>query len=116
VASNKGFNEAYPLVVIQWIRDPKFGERSAQASPMLGPPKRYPRVHWDDFVHAVAKNESPVEHRDGRGRKRHERAIEPADLVISGRWVEDGRQCRQHGLEFRGRERGNEEARGKGEG
>jgi len=70
VASHQGVDEASPLVVIQWIGDSKFGERSPQASPMLWPPKGHSRVDWDDLVHAIAKNESPVEHRDGRGRKR----------------------------------------------
>ena len=88
MAGDQGFDEARPVRIIERIGNAQFGQRPAQAGPMLGPAKRRAIVDGDHFIDAVAKNESAVKHRDrGRG-EWDKRPIEPADLVLTGGRVE----------------------------
>ena len=72
IAGNNLFQQPAPFVVRMRILKANSVKAVLQAEQMFRPTKRLAGIHRNDFVHAIAKNETSVQYRNSRFLDRHE--------------------------------------------
>jgi predicted RNA methylase len=66
ISGNDPFHQTPPFGIRMWILQADAVQAVLQALQMIGQTKRLARVNRNDFIHAIAKNEAPVQHGNAR--------------------------------------------------